>query len=86
VGPSHHGGKQAKEYNLALRGRNYMVITKHSSRLILGKPVIRLDCRSFDSYWSCGCRGRTLESGTVDIAWCRDHAEIFEKPDLKLQA
>lgn len=64
-----------------------MLITRHSSRLILGKPYIRLDRRRFyDSYWSCGCRARTMEGGTVEIDWCHEHAEIFDDADLKLQA
>lgn len=64
-----------------------MLITKHASRLILGKPAIRLDrVRFYDSYWGCGCRARSLEGGTVEILWCREHAEIFDNPDLKLQA
>jgi hypothetical protein len=64
-----------------------MLITRHASRLILGKPTIRLDrLRSYDSYWSCGCRARTMDSGTVEILWCREHGEIFDNADLKLQA
>ncbi len=64
-----------------------MLITRHASRLILGKPSIRLDrVRPYDSYWSCGCRARTLDSATVEILWCSEHIEIFSNPDLKLQA
>jgi hypothetical protein len=64
-----------------------MLITRHASRLILGKPLIRLDrLQSYDSYWKCGCRARSLEGGTVEILWCREHAEIFDNADLKLQA
>ncbi len=64
-----------------------MLITRHASRLILGKPAIKLDrVRSCDSYWNCGCVARTVEHGVVEINWCKEHAEIFTAPDLKLQA
>lgn len=64
-----------------------MLITRHASRLILGKPVIRLDrIEAYDSYWSCGCRAKTLDSATLEILWCVEHAEIFQHADLKLQA
>jgi hypothetical protein len=53
----------------------------------LGRPFVRLDrLRFYDSYWSCGCRARTMDGGTVEIDWCKEHAEIFDNADLKLQA
>ncbi len=64
-----------------------MLITRHASRLILGKPVMRFDrVRSYDAYWSCGCRGRNVDNVTLKILWCTEHVEIFSAPDLSLQA
>lgn len=63
-----------------------MLVTGHASRLILGRPMRFESATAYDYYWSCGCRAKILDSSELDVVWCKEHSEIFEDTDLKLQA